>query len=521
MTGKPLLLLAALAIATLPPGPAGASLALAQPGPGAASHATPRAAEPRAVRLARLEGERRSLSAEAEAMRRQQASAGSPAAQARIAELEQRVADLEAEITKLRAETLRSVPGTQTPADPVGLQPVDPLGQAGQVTAGNSFNPAITVIPDGVYYNDNRDGAAPEIAEGAAGFDLHGAEAGGHGHGALERGFNLRELEVTFSGSVDPYFDAWAILAVGGGELEIEEAFVQTRKLIPGLQLKFGKFYSGVGYLNRQHPHQWDFVDQALPYEGLFGGAINEVGVQVNWLPSLPVYTLFGFEALQGENEGVSRHLGAETSPFLREAAGPRLFTGFVKVSPDIGYAGALQVGASLGYSRQHQELHAEEAEPESLEGSVTFFGLDAVYRYDSGRQWGVGDLTLQGEYFRRGKSLDVVGAGADPVTGIVREYAQDGLYLQGVYGFAPRWTAGLRFDTLGLLNRVDEGAERLEAEASRRYSASLTFNPTEFSRLRFQFTRGDFAGASERATYHQVWVQFQVSLGVHGAHRF
>ena len=81
----------------------------------------------------------------------------------------------------------------------------------------------------------------------------------------IERGFSLREAEITFSGSVDPYFDLWTILAIGDGEIEIEEGYVQTRKFVPGLQVKAGKFFSGFGYVNRQHPHQWDFVEQALP----------------------------------------------------------------------------------------------------------------------------------------------------------------------------------------------------------------------------------------------------------------
>jgi hypothetical protein len=522
MFAKPLFGLAVIAIAALPPRGAGARTWQAGPEPLAPAAA---ATETRSGRVTRPEAERLAVKAELAALRPQapgQAPAGAQPVEARVAELERRLLDLESELAKLRAEAVRSLPGTQSPADPAGLQPADLFGgQGGQVTAGNAFNPSISVIPDGVYYNDNRSGAAADIASGAAGFDTHGAESAGHGHGSIERGFNLRELEVTFSGSVDPYFDAWAVLAVAGGEIEAEEAFVQTRKFIPGLQVKFGKFFSGVGYLNRQHPHQWDFVDQALPYELILGGSINEVGVQVNWLPSLPVYTLVGFEALQGENEGIAQHLGPEAAPFLLDRAGPRLFTGFVKVSPDIGYSGGLQFGASLGHSRLHQEQHEEDAGTEALEGATTFFGLDTVYRYDSGRQWGVGDVTLQGEYVRRSKDLGVVGLGADPVAGPLLDFAQDGLYVQGVYGFAPRWTAGFRFDIAGLVNRVDEASVTTGYDSSRRYTANVTFNPTEFSRLRFQYSTGDFAAETGRETYTQVWVQFQMSLGAHGAHKF
>ena len=54
----------------------------------------------------------------------------------------------------------------------------------------------------------------------------------------------------------------------------------------------------------------------------------------------------------------------------------------------------------------------------------------------------------------------------------------------------------------------------------SRRYSAALTFNPTEFSRVRVQYNAGQFWN-EEKIVFHQVFVQFQMSLGVHGAHRF
>jgi hypothetical protein len=521
MTTKPLFLLLAVAVAGLSP-VVGARESWAQPA--SQPDAPTQKAESRGERVARLERERLALRAEIAALRPDraaQAGTVAPAVEARVAELERRVRELEAELAKLRADALRATAGTATPADAPGLEPADLFGQGGQVTAGRAFNPAISVIPDGVYYNDNRQGAAGEIASGAAGFHAHGLEEGGHAHGSLERGFNLRELEVSFSGSVDPYFDAWAILAVAGGEVEAEEAYVQTRKFVPGLQIRFGKFFSGIGYLNRQHPHQWDFVDQALPYDLLFGGQVNEVGVQVNWLPSLPFYTLLGFEALQGENAGVSQHLGPDTAPAFGDMAGPRLFTGFAKVAPEVGYAGTLQFGASVGRSRQHQELHGEEEVMEALEGPATFLGFDAVYRYDSGREWGVGDVTVQGEYFRRWKDLAFVGTDPVPSPGPALDFTQDGLYAQAVYGFAARWTAAFRFDVAGLVNSVEGEAGAASEASSRRYTANVTFNPTEFSRLRLQYTRGDFAAESGRETYNQVWVQFQVSLGAHGAHRF
>ncbi len=423
--------------------------------------------------------------------------------------------------------------GPRGPADPAGLGTYDVLGSTGQVTSGTSFNPSISVIPDGVYYNDSRDGGVGELMEGADGFGghTHAEEAGGHSHGGVPgRGFSLREAEVAFSGAVDPYFDVWAIFAVGDGEIEVEEGYFQTRKLLPGLQLRAGKFYSGFGYVNKQHPHQWDFVDQNLAYDMLLGGSLNETGVQMTWLPSLPFYAQLGAEALQGDNERVSAQLGTESSPFFGEKAGPRLFTGWLKVAPNVGYSHALQIGASWAHSTRHQELighdHADEegAEghvDEAFQGDADVFGLDLVWKYDSPKQFGQGDFTLQSEYLRRVKKLSLVGAGEEAASGETLEATQDGLYVQAVYGLLPRFTVGLRYDTAGLTNRVAGGEEAEAWDASRRFSANLTFNPTEFSRFRVQYTRGDLAVGGAREKYNQLFVQFQMSLGAHGAHRF
>lgn len=425
--------------------------------------------------------------------------------------------------------------GPRGPADPSGLTTLGLLGDTGQVSSGSAYNPAISVILDGVYYGDDRSGGVGAIHEEANGFGAghsHDSEDE-HSHGGTpDRGFSLREAEVAFSGAVDPYFDLWAIVAVADGEIEIEEGYLQTRKLLPGLQLRAGRFLSGFGYVNKQHPHQWDFLDAALPYEMLLGGSLRDTGIQLTWLPSLPLYTQLGIEALQGQNERFSSLLGEEASPFFDEKPGPRLFVGWLKLSPDLGYNHAVQVGSSYSYSRRHQELLAhehpdddgeDEAEHlhEAFQGITHVLGFDFVWRYDSPRPYGAGDITVQAEYLRRVKSLDLVGVGSEPAGGETRESVQDGFYAQAGYGLAPRFSLGLRYDAVGLTNRNEQEGERESLGSSWRASASLTLNPTEFSRLRLQYAHGDFSVAGAREKYQQLSVQFQMSLGVHGAHRF
>jgi hypothetical protein len=123
--------------------------------------------------------------------------------------------------------------------------------------------------------------------------------------------------------------------------------------------------------------------------------------------------------------------------------------------------------------------------------------------------------VTIQGEYFYRAKSLVPV----DVVNAQQSESQQDGLYAQIVYGIAPRWAVGGRFDVIGLRNQVTLGTTTMLEETTR-YAADVTFNPTEFSRLRFQYNYAQPPSDGQQPV-HQIYVQFQMSLGVHGAHVF
>jgi hypothetical protein len=175
----------------------------------------------------------------------------------------------------------------------------------------------------------------------------------------------------------------------------------------------------------------------------------------------------------------------------------------------------------SFGRSRSHQEaaVDVEGLLADALDGPAWFIGTDWIWRYDSPRPFGRRDITVQGEYYYRRKDL-AAAFDTNAVPTLERISSQDGLYAQAVYGVAPRWTVGGRFDVTGLTNSVQDFAGVAQYRASRRYTAALTFNPTEFSRIRVQYNTGA-AWTGERTSFHQLFVQFQMSLGAHGAHRF
>jgi hypothetical protein len=368
----------------------------------------------------------------------------------------------------------------------------------------------VSLILDGLYYNELRRG--------------HGTPAGfgdGHQHGdghGLDEGFNLGHSELALDARLGDFMDGALTLGFDEDHVEVEEAWVRTRSLPAGLQFKAGKFLSDAGYINSRHPHEWDFVDRPLVNEYLFGDhGLQEIGVQATYLLATAWFTRVGIELLQGNGEGIN--LFDSDGPRDRRA-GPRIVTLFARTGPDLGPDHALQLGISGGYSSQYARVEDDHA----VHGNAWFAGVDAVYKYDAGRSYGHGDFRFAGEYFHTGRSVHFFEeqGGSWEREDHFRE-RQDGMYVEGVYGVAPRWEAGLRLEALGLANRiVDLHDEELESfGTSYRHSMMVTFRPVEPVFLRAQISQRDFADDHGRDRGLDFMLQLNVALGAHGAHRF
>ena len=148
----------------------------------------------------------------------------------------------------------------------------------------------------------------------------------------------------------------------------------------------------------------------------------------------------------------------------------------------------------------------------------------DAIYKWSPNGNPVQTNLKLQGEYFRRtdrgSLTQDLFGAAE---SGSYRN-TQSGWYLQGVFQFTAGWRAGLRHD------RLDAGSgsfgagldtanfAQLAPYHPRRTTAMIDYSPSEFSRFRLQYAQDR---ARPEATDHQIFLQYIMSLGAHGAHTF
>lgn len=365
---------------------------------------------------------------------------------------------------------------------------------------------SLSLILDGVYFNElSRSHREP------AGFGVHDH---GHDHdhgGGYEEGFNLGHSELVVGARLGEYMDGVLKLEFDEHDLEVAEAYVRTRSLPAGFQLKAGKFLSEVGYINSRHPHEWDFVDRPLVNEYLFGDhGLQEIGVQANYLPATAWFTRLGVEFLQGNGEGVNLF---DEGP-RDERSGPRVMTAFAKTGPDLGAAHALQFGISGGYSTQYARV--DEADGHAVEGDGWFTGVDAVYKYDAGRSDGQGNVRLAGEYFYTRRSVHFYEeAGGEWLREDPFSERQDGIYLEAVYGVAPRWELGMRLEALGLTNKaVDLEDEALKSFAtSYRQSAMVSFRPIEPVILRAQLNHNDYAEEDGRERGLGFMLQLNVVL--------
>ncbi|MDD2667485.1 carbohydrate porin [Zoogloea sp.] len=436
----------------------------------------------------------------------------------RIQALEKRLADTEQQAT--RAVSSAAAAGTTASAAVQSVVKAEARAAEAQATAdsvasrptsASAFNPAVSLIIDSKFTRLQRDPSAYRID----GFMPSGGEVG-----PPRKGFSLGESELAFSANVDHLFRGNARFALaeddGAGVVEVEEVNVETLAMPAGLKLKAGRFLSGVGYINQQHPHEWDFSDAPLAYKAFFGYRLQNDGVQVRWVAPTELFMEFGAEVAGGD-----KYPGAE-----RKANGAGLWTAFAHVGGDIGDSSAWQLGLSHVRANPRERGFEDNGVSNAFSGRSQTWIADFVYKWAPNGNSRERYLKVQGEYLQRRESGELsYNLDADGVAeaASAARFRQSGSYLQAVYQFMPHWRLGVRGDwlrsgtaDLGTLDPT--GLPILAAYNPARQTAMVDWSPSEFSRLRLQLARDKSRNGESD---NQVWLQYIMSLGAHGAHKF
>ncbi|CAA6826421.1 MAG: Zinc-regulated TonB-dependent outer membrane receptor [uncultured Thiotrichaceae bacterium] len=357
--------------------------------------------------------------------------------------------------------------------------------------------------------------------------EIPGMPAGGHGHG-LEDGLQAGHSEVVVTGNITEKLNARITAAILEGEdgeavtAELEEAYVESQGLLTdGLNLKAGRMYTDIGYHSNKHNHEWDFADQPLVYEGMFGEHATGDGLQMQYVPATDTYMQFGSELFIDEEFPSGATDGAISAATL-----------YAKVGGDIGTDHSWLAGIghwqAMDITDRSSEAHDHgggAAETPRFSGDSTINTVNALYKWAPNGNAKERNLKLQFEYFQRNEDgqIDMVEEDGNFDESSTYDGDQSGWYLQSVYQFRPQWRVGVRHDRLKIDNTgsdtdVLEEAELLsEGHTPQRNSIMVDYSPREYSRLRLQFNRDERSPVED----DQVVLQYIHSFGSHGAHAF
>ena len=421
--------------------------------------------------------------------------------EARIQALEQRLTDAEAKPAAAGPVAAALVPAPPNPAVATAPSPASGI---------SAFNPAISAVLQGVYANFSQDPNRYAISGFAPSGDIVPAK----------RGLSIAESELNLSANVDDKFYGNLIFSLSpDNTVSVEEAYGLYTAAPDGIAPKFGRFLSSIGYLNDQHQHAWDFYDAPLVYQAFLGGQYQNNGLQVKWIAPTDEFLEFGAEIGSGESfPGNSRNKNGTGDGIV-----------YVHAGGDVGTSNSWRAGLSYlqtaAKNREYSQLDLA-----GNDAQATFTGRSKIAIADFVWKWAPNgnaqdrNFKVQGEYFWRRENGDLTydsnGALGLTQTGSYRS-DQNGFYVQGVYQFMPNWRVGARYDWLNP-GSVDYGVNGVYfANGSfnpQRTAVMLDWTPSEFSRLRVQYQQ---AKLRPDLTDNEILVQYILTLGAHGAHKF
>lgn len=322
------------------------------------------------------------------------------------------------------------------------------------------------------------------------------------GHDPSANGFNLQQLELSMSKSVDPYFrfDTNIVFSLFG--VELEEAYATTLALPGHLQIRAGQFLTRFGRFNSTHPHSWSFVDQPFVMGKFFGGEGNRgLGVELSWLSPLPWYVELVGSSTGAAGEGTARSFygaddqGVDTPLDLQNTLALKQFF-------DLHHDWSLAWGLSV----------ANGPNPHGKHSRSDIYGTDLYLKYRPITRQSQTEIALHTEALYRRRQIP---------HGVLQDA---GGFAIVTWRFLQRWGMGMRYE-LGSATFDESGAVTVDTldpaqRATRHRGASnVSFWPTEFSRLRLQGSV-DLPGWLP----DPIWagfLAFEVVVGSHGSHAF
>lgn len=293
---------------------------------------------------------------------------------------------------------------------------------------------------------------------------------------------SLRELELVFGSSVDPYSRLDATISFSDTENpSMEEAYLTRFGLPFEITARLGKFKPKVGKALGVHRDSLDTVDEPLVIQEYFGAeGMNKSGLDFTkqFDFSWPVTQQFVLGFLEGGN-------GEEGTAFGDARRRPTVYS-HLKNYVDLNDT----TGLELGFSH----MIGSRDEDSSFEVQVLGSDITLTHYFNANQ-----NMKLQSEIFNLNRK---------------ETSGYDG-NLWGGYALAdfrihPLFSAGFRYD---FVQPVDNDRSVNPNKEDVEYTGYLTYYQSEFSRWRLQFTHKDMITGKDDNT---VYLQGTFAIGVH-----
>lgn len=336
--------------------------------------------------------------------------------------------------------------------------------------------------------------------------------------GARDKGLGLGHSDLLLRGAFNEHFSGEAIVGFHTEDQKlkkhVENAWIQTRSLPLGLQVRAGRFASQIGYLNELHPHTDDFTERPLLYRGFLGGHWYDDGVRLNWTAPTSFFLRFGAEMFRGKKLVTE---ATSDSP-------SRVSTLNMKMGNDISRSSSWQWGLSHVDNQREAEVEAHGASADAHSHSASFSGKrmvisDLVWKWAPDGNNRNQQLRLNWEYAQVSR---------------INRYADNALRhrassLGAVWKFNSAWSVGVRADGLWVHKPEDHSGDIEFGKGRLKENALMVaYKPTHMQTLRLQLTQQRASGTNDdgeaifaNPARRSIQLQYVIGFGAHGAHSY
>ena len=302
--------------------------------------------------------------------------------------------------------------------------------------------------------------------------------------------FNFRSAEIGLAASVDPFARMYGFINGTSDGVEVDEAAAVTTSLPWNLTAKGGRFLADFGRFPKVHEHELPFVNQPLSIERMIGGETRADGAELNYLFPTPFFlraTLGGYNEIGEENQQVDNRKSRSWSRFT--------YLGRLNTYFDLSDNHSIELGTSMAYTPSVRLTGAADG------GDRMLNGIDLTYRFQPLASTVYQGVTVGSEIFRNSEQF--------AFESVAKRREAFGGYSYAELKLSKNWSTGFLFDYAPSVS--SPGKKTIG------YSPFVTWNMSEFNRLRFQFTHADDRVREDKNDGgNQVFLQWTTVIGAH-----